>query len=96
MRKQSSGARKRPGFATAALAAALLLSACGSDNDDRHDPAPPPAPAPGPTPAPAPAVDAFFAFVLARVSSLLDTDEPVAIDAVTVTTPDNTEPEALQ
>lgn len=91
MRTQPSGARKRLGFAAAALAAGLLLTACGSDNDDRHEPAPSPAPAPAPAP-----VDAFFAFVSARVASLLDSDEPVAIDSVTVTTPDNTEPEAVQ
>ena len=97
MRTQSSGARKGLGFATAALAAALLLTACGSDNDD-HQPAPGPAPAPTPTPTPPPvaAVDAFFAFVSAQVAALLDTAEPVAIDAVAVTTPENTEPEALQ
>lgn len=97
MRTQSSGARKRPGFAAAALAAVLLLTACGSDNDDHEPaPAPPPAPAPTPTPPPVAAVDAFFAFVSAQVASLLDTTEPVAIDSVAATAPDNTEPEALQ
>ena len=99
MRTQPSGARQRLGFASAALAAALLLTACGSDNDD-HQAAPGPAPAPAPTPTPTPppvaAVDAFFAFVSAQVASLLDTAEPVAIDSVTATAPDNTEPEAVQ
>lgn len=94
MRTQPSGARKRLGFAAAALAAAFMLTACGSDNDDRHEPGP--APAPAPAPVPAPAVDSFFAFVSARVASLLDSDEPVAIDSVTATTPDNAEPEAVQ
>lgn len=95
MRTQPSGARKRLGFATAALAAALLLTACGSDNDD-HEPAPGPAPAPTPAPPPVAAVDAFFAFVSAQVASLLDTAEPIAIDTVAVTTPENTEPEPVQ
>ncbi len=97
MRIQPTGARKRLGFATAALAAALLLTACGSDNDD-HEPAPAPPATPAPTPAPPPVstVDAFFTFVAARVAAMLDTDEPVAIDTVTVTSPDNTEPEAVQ
>lgn len=97
MRTQPSGARKRLGFASAALTAVLLLTACGSDNDDHEPaPAPPPAPAPTPTPPPVASVDAFFAFVSAQVASLLDTAEPIAIDTATATTPENTEPEPVQ
>ena len=86
--------RTRLAFAAAALAAGFLLSGCGSDNDDNPPPTPPATPAP--TPAPVPVIDAFFAFVLAQVGSMLDTTEPVAIDTVTETTPDNTEPEPVQ
>ena len=71
---------------------ALLLGAC-SDNDERaHAPAPPP---PTGTVPPPQATDSFFALVFARVASLLDNEEPVAIDAATVTTPENTEPEPV-
>jgi hypothetical protein len=33
---------------------------------------------------------------MAQVGSMLDTTEPAAIDTVTETTPDNTEPEPVQ
>jgi hypothetical protein len=39
--------------------------------------------------------DSFFAVVVARVASLLDNDEPVAIDSAAATAPENTEPEPL-
>ena len=94
MRTQPSSARKRLGFATAALAAGLLLTACG-DNHDHSEP-PAPTPTPTPTPTPVPVVDSFFAYVSALVASTLDSGEPVDIDAVAVTAPDNTEPEAVQ
>lgn len=96
MRTQPSGATRRFGLATAALAAALLLTACGSDSDDREQPAPGPPPAPAPAPTPTPTVDSFFAFVSQQVASLLDMSEPIAIDSVPVTTPENTEPEPLK
>lgn len=71
---------------------ALLLGAC-SDNDERaHAPAPPP---PTGTVPPPPVADSFFTLVAARVASLLDNDEPVAVDAATATTPENTEPEPV-
>ena len=82
MRTQPSSARKRLGFATAALAAGLLLTACG-DNHDHSE-------------TPVPVVDSFFAYVSALVAPTLDSGEPVDIDAVAVTAPDNTEPEAVQ
>lgn len=96
MRKQSSGATRGLSLATAALAAALLLTACGSDSDDHVQPAPGPPPAPTPTPTPTPTVDSFFAFVSQQVMSMLDMAEPIAIDSVPVTTPENTEPEPLK
>lgn len=94
MRTQPSKGGKRLGFIAAALAAGVLLTACGDSHDHSEPPAP--APAPTPTPTPVPVIDSFFAYVSARVASLLDTDEPIDIDAVPVTTPENTEPEAVQ
>jgi hypothetical protein len=41
-------------------------------------------------------IDSFFAYVEARVDALFDNEEPVDVDAVTVTTPDTTESEPLQ
>jgi hypothetical protein len=92
MRTLHSFRRPRLAFAAAALAAGFLLTGCGSDNDDDDHPPPPAVPAP----APVPPMDAFIAFVKAQVASMLDTTEPVAIDSVTETTPDNTEPEPVQ
>ena len=92
MRTLHSFRRPRLAFAAAALAASFLLAGCGSHNDDDHNATPPPAPAPAPTPP----MDAFIAFVKAQIASMLDTTEPVAIDSVTETTPDNTEPEPVQ
>ena len=92
--KHSKHANARLRAAILALACAGALAACHSGNDDR--PSPPPAGGGGTTTPPPPvASDSFFSLVLARVSSLLDNDEPVAIDAVTATAPENTEPEAL-
>jgi type IV secretory pathway VirB10-like protein len=57
--------------------------------------APPPAP---PNPAPPPARprpaprDSFFDFVLARVNAMIDNEEPAAIDGLTESKPENTEP----
>ena len=84
---------RRPRAAAVALAAAIALAACGGSNDRVHEPGPGGG---GTTPPPPPvAGDSFFAQVLARVASLLDNDEPVAIDAITATTPENTEPEPV-
>jgi hypothetical protein len=71
---------------------ALLLGACGGSNEREHVATP--APPTGTNPPP-PAADSFFSLVAARVASLLDNDEPAAIDSVTATTPENTEPEPL-
>jgi len=71
---------------------ALLLGACGGSNEREHVSTPPP---PTGTNPPPPAADSFFSLVLSRVASLLDNEEPVATDAVTATTPENTEPEPV-
>ncbi|MGH8855183.1 MAG: hypothetical protein ACREWI_13005 [Telluria sp.] len=72
------------------LAAAALLTACGSSDDKPRDVGTPPV-----TPPPVSTVDAFFTLVMARASQLLDNDEPVEIDTVTVTAPEGSEPEPL-
>lgn len=83
---------QRGSLAAALLCAALALTGCGSSNDDPPPQAPPDAGAPTPPPA---AADSFFAYVMARVGSLLDDSEPESIDAVTETKPENTEPEPV-
>lgn len=80
--------------AALALACAAALAACGGSHHDH--PHPPPAGGGGTTTPPPPvAGDSFFSLVLSRVASLLDNDEPVGIEAVTATAPENTEPEPL-
>ena len=74
------------------LSAALLLAACGGSND--REPVTPPT-TPGGTVTPPVSTDSFFQIVLARVSSLLDNDEPVPVENITVTVPENTEPEPV-
>lgn len=75
---------------TAALA--LALSACGgSSHTESSPPQPPTSPAP-----PVSMVDAFFAAVRSLIASSPDDTEPVAIDAVAVTIPENSEPEPVQ
>ena len=69
----------------------LALAGCGGSDNDGHRPTPP-----TPAPPPVSAVDAFFAFVESRIASLSESDEPVAIDSVAVTAPENTEPDALK
>lgn len=84
---------KRGSLAVALLCATLALTGCGSSSNDNP---PPQAPPGGGTPMPPPvATDSFFAYVMARVGSLLDNDEPESIDAVTETKPENTEPEPV-
>lgn len=76
------------------LSAALLLVACGGSND--RDPVITPTPPGGGTVVPPVAsTDSFFQIVLARVSALLDNDEPIPVDSIAVTTPETTEPEPL-
>ena len=82
---------KRGALAAATLCSLLALSACGGSSAPRPE-LPPPA---GSTPPPVSAGDSFFAYVAARIGSLLDNEEPAAIDAVTETKPENTEPEPV-
>ncbi|RJG09578.1 hypothetical protein [Massilia cavernae] len=89
MRTLQSTWRKRAPAVVLTLAAGVLLTACNSSNDTGGG-SPPPAPTP-----PAVVVDSFFTIVAARVASLLDQDEPVAIDTITATAPEDTEPEAV-
>jgi hypothetical protein len=78
-------------LAAAALCAALALSACGgSDNKSPNVDLPPTSGTPPPT-TPV-ASDSFFDFVLARVNTFLDNEEPAAIDGLTEGKPENTEP----
>lgn len=72
----------------AALALAAALGACHHNDDDK--PTPPVAETPPPT-----ATDAFFAYVSQIVATFSDTAEPASTDGVTVTAPENTEPQPL-
>jgi hypothetical protein len=77
----------------AALALAVLLGACHHSGDDKDKPTPGPV---GETPNPPPAMtDAFFAYVSQAVATFSDTAEPASLEGVTVTAPDNTEPQPL-
>jgi ABC-type uncharacterized transport system auxiliary subunit len=71
----------------AALALAVLLGACHhhDDDDDNNKPNPPPPVA----------TDAFFTYVSQLVATSSDTAEPASLEGVTVTEPDNTEPQPL-
>jgi len=81
----SALAGKRPRLAALVLAAAL--AAC-----HQHDDATSAAPSESPGPA---ATDTFISYVSQQVAAQSDTAEPVPIDAVAVTTPDDTEPQPL-
>jgi hypothetical protein len=68
------------------------LSACGGGGGDGSSATPPP----GSEAPPRSTIDAFFQYVEARVDAMLDSDEPIDIEAVTATTQDTTEPEPLK
>jgi len=84
---------KRPArlaFGVAVAAAALTLAAChSSDNDDGSPNTPPGGDAP-----PVVVADSFITIVKALITVTNETAEPSPIDGVTVTTPENTAPEA--
>jgi hypothetical protein len=91
----------RRGLSLAAMAGiVLVLAACGSHSDNDNNgmtqtPAPTPPPVAG-TPTPPPAmIDAFIASVMQLVGSQDDTGEPVAIDSVNATMPEDNEPIVL-
>jgi ABC-type uncharacterized transport system auxiliary subunit len=74
----------------AALALAATLGACHHNDDDK-----PMTPPVAETPPPTSMTDAFFAYVSQIVATFSDTAEPASTDGVTVTAPDNTEPQPL-
>jgi hypothetical protein len=75
----------------AALCTVLALTACGGGLDKPASDQP----AAGSTPPPMAASDSFFDYVMARVNALIDNEEPAAIDAVTETKPEDTEPKPV-
>jgi hypothetical protein len=82
--------RWRTAAGASMVAAALLLSACGgNDHDNRDMNAPPVATQP---PPPTTGVDVFIDYVKSIVAAMSETAEPVSIDNVPVTVPENTEP----
>jgi len=84
--------RKQLGLAVLALAA--LLAACHNNDDDDHGGSTTTPPPVTTTPPPS-AIDAFFTYVSQVVASVSDTAEPASTDGVTVTTPEDTEPQPL-
>ncbi|MBJ7313531.1 hypothetical protein ACFOLJ_14995 [Rugamonas sp. CCM 8940] len=77
-----------------AMAMAVALSACGGSGGGGQTGMPPPATDPA-TPG-LPVLDAFFAAVQALIGDSSDSAEPVAVDSVTVTMPENGEPTTLK
>jgi hypothetical protein len=73
------------------LIALVALSACGGGSNNSQ----PATTTPIATP-PVTMADAFFAAVLSLLGDSGDNKEPAAVDGVAVTTPDNTEPEAVK
>lgn len=73
------------------VAVALFLGACGGSDNDKSTVPPPPT---GTTPPPV-ASDTFIDTVRARIASLLETDEPIAVETIPVTSPETTEPEPV-
>jgi hypothetical protein len=74
------------------LIALVALTACGGSSN--HTPAvtmPPEV-----TPPPMTLVDAFVTAVLALIGDSSDTKEPVSIDAIAVTAPEDSEPVAVK
>ena len=65
--------------------AALALSGCGGNGSSSYGNQ-------TPTPTPAPAADAFISKVSETAATTPDTGEAAAIDALTVTAPDDAEP----
>ena len=86
--------RPRGVLVAAALCTALALTACGGDAGDK-----PPVAQPGgnttPTPPPVAQGDSFLAYVMSMVSSMLETNEPVEIDAIVETKPEDSEPQPV-
>ncbi len=75
---------------TVSTALALALGACGGGQTSMTPPTTDPG-APG-----LPVVDAFFAAVQALIGDSSETAEPVAVDTVAVTMPEDGEPTTLK
>lgn len=84
------------------IATTVILAACGGHSSYKApDPMDPVCVAPQVLKdhvcvTPEPMVDAFFKYVGGLVAMLFDDKEPIAVTDVTLTTPDNTEPEAIK
>ncbi|MDY7540000.1 hypothetical protein QN372_18940 [Undibacterium sp. RTI2.1] len=79
--------KAKHGLWIAAIALTATLTACGgssSSNNNGGDT--------GTSPPPVTLIDTFTQFVLNLVGTSADTSEPQAIDSVTVTAPENSEP----
>ncbi|MES2105407.1 MAG: hypothetical protein V4634_15400 [Pseudomonadota bacterium] len=74
--------------ALASLALAMALAGCGGGSSYGSSASTPPPPV---TP-PVSMVDAFFSVVASLIGGSAETTEPQAVDNITVTAPDNTEP----
>ncbi|QYF91699.1 hypothetical protein KY495_12885 [Massilia sp. PAMC28688] len=79
-----------------ALCLALLLTACGGGGTGGEAPFVPGPTPPPTTPTPPPSVmDAFFTRVLAIIGVATDDAEPIAVEDIVLTTPEDTEPEPV-
>ncbi|WP_377702223.1 hypothetical protein [Pseudoduganella sp. UC29_71] len=76
-------------FLAMALAMAMLLGACGGGGSGGGSATPPVV-----TPPPVTMADAFYSAVLSLVGSSPEDKEPVAVEGIAPTAPDNTEPES--
>ncbi len=82
--------KAKHGLWIAAITLTATLTACGgssSSNNNGGDTGTSP-----PPPPPVTLIDTFTQFVLNLVGTSADTTEPQAIDSVTVTAPENSEP----
>lgn len=87
--------QRRPLLRRIALGAAVIglhlaLAACGGHDDD-----PPPVVAPPVVTPPVVQVDAFTAQVITVAAAAPETTEGVTVDALVATTPEDTEPVAI-
>ena len=83
---------KRCAIACALVAAAAGLSACGDGVTTYTAPDVPVQPPVTPPPV---VTLGFIDFIIAKVATMLDTEEPSSIDALTATMPEDTEPVAV-
>lgn len=78
------------------LFATLALAACSGNDDDAPVAATPAATSPPdvtpPSTGSAPVADSFTAGIVTTVSASDETSEPVSVDAITASSPEDTEP----